>query len=612
MRDCRIITHWVQSCSVISVRLPLTLFVLSYLLGGPIDLHLLVLSRLFLHCHHLILLHIESLITLAEAVPFWLGCFSNISFSDFASANRAFQGHIQVSFNFRDLGRAQVFGRLIDFVLDERVHSSWVRIVHCPFLEISSFSSVINHRHFEQSQRMPYTANHPNRAALLNLVQQHRQNGYNSAFRGKASTRILSDTTVEDDEIDSWYADAQAANSQPPPNNVDELWVDLRDAIVPPVQTAASPGPLWGSTGLSGSSSHLDQLIDRKVAEKMGEFMSQYSLAFLHIWTESVITELELGAPKRFKKALIVDCNAKSATRKGYLKCQMTGEEHYKGDMNAAHILPQRAVAFLPVFGLKTDDINSVRNGLLLCRGIERAFDQQQVAEKMGEFMSRYSLAFSHIWTESVITEPELGAPKRFKKALIVDRNAKSVSTKLSNVYVLKPIRPQEKGYLKCQMTGEEHYKGYVNAAHILPERAVAFLPVFGLKTDDINSVRNGLLLCRGIERAFDQQQICFIDAGPQGLILMVLDNNIRDDEAEPSRKKFSELEFETLSTPGLYSFKSLTSENLRIIGSQGNKHKCLSSAIWTLPQEMMMNTTGATNYLSLLQRTQGMSQMKK
>jgi hypothetical protein len=44
----------------------------------------------------------------------------------------------------------------------------------------------------------------------------------------------------------------------------------------------------------------------------------------------------------------------------------------------------------------------------------------------------------------------------------------------------------------------------------------------------------------------------------------MVLDNNIRDDEAEPSRKKFSELEFETLSTPGLYSFKSLTFENLR------------------------------------------------
>ncbi|PRP74897.1 hypothetical protein PROFUN_15924, partial [Planoprotostelium fungivorum] len=92
-------------------------------------------------------------------------------------------------------------------------------------------------------RRMPYTANHPNRAALLSLVQQHRQNGYNSAFRGKASTRILSDTTVEDDEIDSWYADARAANAQPPPNNVDELWVDLRDATVPPVHTASATLP---------------------------------------------------------------------------------------------------------------------------------------------------------------------------------------------------------------------------------------------------------------------------------------------------------------------------------------------------------------------------------
>ncbi|PRP73047.1 hypothetical protein PROFUN_16899, partial [Planoprotostelium fungivorum] len=150
-------------------------------------------------------------------------------------------------------------------------------------------------------------------------------------------------------------------------------WTDLKRVIDSTFTTQTAPaGPLWGSTNLSGSSSHLDQLIDRKVAEKM----------------ESVITELELGAPKKFKKALIVDRNAKSATTKGYLKCQMTGEEHYKG-----------------------------------------------------------------------------------------------------------------------------------------------------------------------IKRAFDQQQ---------GLVLMVLDNNICNDEAEPSKKKFSELEFETLRTPGLYKFKSMTSENLR------------------------------------------------
>ncbi|PRP73326.1 hypothetical protein PROFUN_16386, partial [Planoprotostelium fungivorum] len=62
------------------------------------------------------------------------------------------------------------------------------------------------------------------------------------------------------------------------------------------------------------------------------------------------------------------------------------------------------------------------------------------------------------------------------------------------------------------------------------------------------------------------QDETVSADAGTQGLILMVLDNNICDDDAEPSRKKFSELEFKTLNTPDLYSFKSLTSENLRSI----------------------------------------------
>ncbi|PRP76164.1 hypothetical protein PROFUN_15228 [Planoprotostelium fungivorum] len=68
------------SITVISVRLLLTLFVLSYLLVAPIDLylHLLVLSLLFPDPRHLILPLVESPITLAKAVVVfcldsWLG-----------------------------------------------------------------------------------------------------------------------------------------------------------------------------------------------------------------------------------------------------------------------------------------------------------------------------------------------------------------------------------------------------------------------------------------------------------------------------------------------------------------------------------------------------------
>jgi len=61
-------------------------------------------------------------------------------------------------------------------------------------------------------------------------------------------------------------------------------------------------------TAQGAAPTDLDQLIDRKVAEKMGEFMSRYSLAFSHIWTESVITELELGAPKKIQEGS--DCRS--------------------------------------------------------------------------------------------------------------------------------------------------------------------------------------------------------------------------------------------------------------------------------------------------------------
>ncbi|PRP72874.1 hypothetical protein PROFUN_17040, partial [Planoprotostelium fungivorum] len=121
------------------------------------------------------------------------------------------------------------------------VHSPWATSSHPQDL-VRIFSSPIIAT--SNSLKMPYTATHPNRGHLNSLIQQHRTNGYNTTFRGEAAVRILSDPTVDDAKIDVWYADAQAANT-------DADWEGLRDAIVPP-----PAGPLWGSTGLSDSSSH--------------------------------------------------------------------------------------------------------------------------------------------------------------------------------------------------------------------------------------------------------------------------------------------------------------------------------------------------------------------
>ncbi|PRP72934.1 hypothetical protein PROFUN_17106, partial [Planoprotostelium fungivorum] len=91
-------------------------------------------------------------------------------------------------------------------------------------------------------ETMPYNATHPNRGLLNGLIQQHRTNGYNTTFRGKAASRILNDTTVDDAEIDVWYADAQAANT-------DADWEGLRDAIVPPPTQGAPAGSSSHSGG---------------------------------------------------------------------------------------------------------------------------------------------------------------------------------------------------------------------------------------------------------------------------------------------------------------------------------------------------------------------------
>ncbi|PRP76132.1 hypothetical protein PROFUN_15422 [Planoprotostelium fungivorum] len=245
---------------------------------------------------------------------------------------------------------------------------------------------------------MPYTANHPNRAALLNLVQQHRQNRYNSAFRGKASTRILSDTTVEDDEIDSWYADAQAANVQPPPNNVDELWVDLRAAIVPPVQTVPA-----GSSSLSNGP-------EGSICLRHVTYVGPVSYVFIDLvqrmqtletilrstlspnpW--STVTPPDEASEAPVKSSAVEYYGFKNRYDQGHsghknyrkTRCLITGEYHYsmavggRAIVKAAHLLPRGAKDNMRLFGLGKKHINSPRNILLLCKTVEEAYDRLMV-----------------------------------------------------------------------------------------------------------------------------------------------------------------------------------------------------------------------------------------
>ncbi|PRP87488.1 hypothetical protein PROFUN_00699 [Planoprotostelium fungivorum] len=135
---------------------------------------------------------------------------------------------------------AEIFASRSDKIIRKDSYSSVFTFkdldhAHRPFethLEISSISSR-PHVEYSKDSKMPYTATHPNQRLLNGLIQQHRTNGYDITFRGKAAPRILTDTTVEDATIDVWYAAAQA--------NTDADWEGLRDAIVPPPPQGGAP-----------------------------------------------------------------------------------------------------------------------------------------------------------------------------------------------------------------------------------------------------------------------------------------------------------------------------------------------------------------------------------
>ena len=65
----------------------------------------------------------------------------------------------------------------------------------------------------------------------------------------------------------------------------------------------------------------------------------------------------------------------------------------------------------------------------------------------------------------------------------------------------------------------------------------------FGLQFDDINSPQNGLFLTKGLEEAFDRQQVCFLYNLLRGeLVLWVVNTTIFDKTIQGPEKKFGDV----------------------------------------------------------------------
>jgi hypothetical protein len=101
---------------------------------------------------------------------------------------------------------------------------------------------------------------------------------------------------------------------------------------------------------------------------------------------------------------------------------------------------------------------------------------------------------------------------------------------------------------VKCQILDEltpiTEAEDKILAAHIwkVSTRGKG-LEEFGLLPEEINNARNGMFLTKGIEDAFDKQQVCFLyNVLESSLILWVADHAILSATIIGSTKKFSDV----------------------------------------------------------------------
>ncbi|CAB9531649.1 expressed unknown protein [Seminavis robusta] len=128
---------------------------------------------------------------------------------------------------------------------------------------------------------------------------------------------------------------------------------------------------------------------------------------------------------------------------------------------------------------------------------------------------------------------------------------------------------------VKCQIPdayipnckAEDETTGII-AAHIWKASARGhLLEEFGLRTEDVNSPRNGLFLTKGIEDAFDNQQVCFLyNVLGTELVLWVADTSITEKTIDGSCKTFSDVHQKPLLCPrGCMPYRRLLAWHARL-----------------------------------------------
>jgi hypothetical protein len=115
-----------------------------------------------------------------------------------------------------------------------------------------------------------------------------------------------------------------------------------------------------------------------------------------------------------------------------------------------------------------------------------------------------------------------------FKNALLnlINPDSNHLVSATSN----SSIQKNESISAKCMLTGQLATGDNIRAVHIIPAvTEIDILNDLNLKPEQINDVRNGLLLCRSIELGFDKLRLSFVKSPlSDQLILKIWDESIR------------------------------------------------------------------------------------
>ena len=88
----------------------------------------------------------------------------------------------------------------------------------------------------------------------------------------------------------------------------------------------------------------------------------------------------------------------------------------------------------------------------------------------------------------------------------------------------------------RCMISGGVHKYGHLCAAHLVKHCKPELMTLYDLPQDDIDSPRNGILILKELELAFDHKTVCFLRNPMTGaLVLRVLDPSLVGKRIHPS-----------------------------------------------------------------------------